>query len=52
MRARTFIKVSFSDQKYNLKGNTHNYLFDYEWDMIDRSVSRNDPTGGVIMSHE
>jgi hypothetical protein len=43
---RTFIKVSFSDQKYNLKGNTHNYLFDYEWDMIDRSVNRNDPTGG------
>lgn len=41
---RTFIKVSISKDKYNLKGNAHNYLFDYGWDMIDRDIKRNHPS--------
>ena len=40
---RTFAKVSFSDQRYNLVGNSHNYDFDYDWPMHERSVVRNDP---------
>ena len=41
---RTFIKVSFSKNRYNLKGNAHNYLFDYNWEMKDRAPERNHPT--------
>jgi hypothetical protein len=41
---RTFVKVSFSDAEYNLKGNTHNPLFNYSWKMFDRSAVRNHPT--------
>lgn len=40
---RAFVKISFSNQQYNLKGNSHNYLFDYDWPMHDRSLIRNDP---------
>lgn len=40
---RTFVKVSFSKEKYNLKGNSHNYLLSYEWEMKDRNVERNHP---------
>lgn len=40
---RTFVKVSISDDKYNLKGNTHNPYFDYDWKMYDRSIVRNHP---------
>jgi hypothetical protein len=40
---RTFAKLSVSKHRYNLKGNAHNYLFDYEWPMFDRSDSRNHP---------
>lgn len=43
---RTFVKVSVSKEKYNLKGNAHNYLFNYDWDMVGRSVDRNCPQGG------
>lgn len=38
---RTFIKVSVSKHKYNLKGNSHNYLIDYDWEMHDRVLVRN-----------
>lgn len=38
---RTFIKISVSKHRYNLKGNSHNYLFDYDWDLADRQVLRN-----------
>lgn len=41
---RTFAKVSVSKEKYNLKGNAHNYLFDYDWKMLDRKQERNHPT--------
>lgn len=42
---RTFIKISISDSKYNLRGNAHNYLLDYNWKMIDRLEERNHPIG-------
>ena len=38
---RTFIKISVSRHRYNLKGNSHNYLFDYDWEMHDRAPNRN-----------
>ena len=38
---RTFVKISLSEHKYNLVGNSHNYLFDYKWEMHDRQVLRN-----------
>lgn len=41
---RSFFKVSFSNERYALLGNSHNHLFDYDWPMIDRTVARNDPS--------
>jgi hypothetical protein len=40
---RTFVKITFSKNKFNLKGNSHNYLLAYDWEMFDRLVSRNHP---------
>lgn len=40
---RSFLKVSFSNSRYNLRGNSHNYLLDYDWEMFDRESVRNDP---------
>lgn len=40
---RLFLKVSFSNDRYDLIGNSHNYLFDYEWPMHSRAEVRNDP---------
>lgn len=40
---RTFVKVSFSKDKYDLIGNTHNYKLDYNWDMKPRNKDRNVP---------
>lgn len=40
---RAFLKVSFSPEKYNLLGNSHNYLLNYNWDMKPREVQRNHP---------
>lgn len=40
---RTFVKISISKEKYNLEGNAHNYLFDYEWKMQQRNKERNHP---------
>lgn len=44
---RCFIKVSFSKDKYNLKGNSINYDLDYSWVMKDRKVERNIPQGEI-----
>jgi len=41
---RTFVKISVSREKYNLVGNAHNHLFDYKWDMYERTEVRNHPT--------
>lgn len=40
---RTFLKLSFSTDKYDLIGNAHNYLLDYNWEMKSRKVERNIP---------
>jgi hypothetical protein len=40
---RSFFKVSFSNERYALLGNSHNHLFDYDWPMASRTVARNDP---------
>lgn len=40
---RTFVKISLSRHKYNLKGNAHNYMLQYNWDMVERSPTRNHP---------
>ncbi len=42
---RTFVKISISKERYNLIGNAHNYLFDYDWPMTERSTTRNHPVG-------
>lgn len=41
---RTFVKVSVSQEKYNLIGNAHNHLFDYNWEMQKRKPYRNHPS--------
>lgn len=38
---RQFVKLSFSNERYNLDGNSHNYLFNYTWPMVMRHASRN-----------
>lgn len=40
---RTFCKISFSKDKYNLEGNSHNSLLDYNWEMRKRKPTRNIP---------
>ena len=40
---RSFLKISFSDDRYDLVGNAHNHLFDYDWPMHPRAAVRNDP---------
>lgn len=39
---RQYVKVSLSNHRYNLKDNSHNYLFDYDWPMHERATIRND----------
>ena len=43
---RTFVKISTSEHQFNLIGNSHNYLFDYDWKMYDRQEVRNMTTYG------
>jgi hypothetical protein len=40
---RIFLKISISRDRYNLIGNAHNHLFDYDWPMMPRSEKRNHP---------
>lgn len=40
---RTFIKISISDDKYNLKGNTMNPDLPHDWKMYNRQTVRNHP---------
>ncbi|RFA12121.1 hypothetical protein B7R22_16960 [Subtercola boreus] len=40
---RSFVKVSFSNDRYDLLGNAHNHGLDYDWPMHERAVTRNDP---------
>lgn len=41
---RTFLKLSFSKERYNLIGNTHNYQLNYDWEMKQREDQRNHPS--------
>jgi hypothetical protein len=51
---RSFLKISLSRDRYNLLGNSHNYLFDYDWKMWSREEVRNDPAyaGGDVGPQE
>jgi hypothetical protein len=52
---RTFIKVVFSPDIFNRIGNDHNYLFDYNWPLYQRSIERNNSSildGYVINDSE
>jgi len=40
---RSFVKVSFSKDKFDLLGNSHNYELEYKWDMKLRNTNRNVP---------
>lgn len=40
---RTFVKISFSEDRYDLIGNSHNYELDYNWKMKARKQDRNIP---------
>lgn len=40
---RSFLKISVSPDRYNLRGNSHNHLFHYSWHMWSREEVRNDP---------
>lgn len=44
---RTFVKISVSRDRYNLKGNAHNYGLKYHWPMVERNVERNHPSADV-----
>lgn len=44
---RTFLKFSISKNQYNLQGNSHNYLIDYDWEMVPRSAIRNHPVADI-----
>jgi len=43
---RTFARISFSDARYDLEGNAHNYSLDYDWPMYRRGEERNDTSAG------
>lgn len=45
---RTFVKISFSQDKYDLEGNSHNYLLDYNWQMNPRKETRNVPQTKIL----
>lgn len=38
---RIFVKLVTSKNRFNLKGNAHNYLFDYDWELGERGKDRN-----------
>jgi hypothetical protein len=40
---RTFFKLSISRDRYDLEGNSKNYLLDYDWPLRKRSMERNVP---------
>ena len=41
---RTFFKMSFSKDKYNLISNSHNYELNYDWELKEREETRNHPS--------
>ena len=49
---RSFLKVSISENKYDMLGNAHNYEFNYKWDMKTRRAARNLTSGEEIKEVE
>lgn len=51
---RTFIKITFSPDIFNRVGNDHNYLFDYDWPLYERTKERNNSSilGGYVDDSE
>lgn len=45
---RAFLKISFSKDMFCLKGNTHNRLLTYDWEMKERGINRNIPQCGSL----
>lgn len=41
IHVRTFVKISVSKHRYNMRGNSRNHLFDYPWEMVERDHTRN-----------
>lgn len=41
---RVFVKFSVSRDRYDLEGNAHNPLLDYDWPLHARAVARNNPS--------
>lgn len=37
---RTFVRISYDTRRFDRLGNTHNPLFDYNWEMIPRDVQK------------
>ncbi len=48
IKPRTFIKLTFSTQIFNREGNDHNYLIDYKWPLIPRTMDRNTSTSNLV----
>ncbi len=48
---RTFARVSFSDDRYDLIGNARNYGLDYNWTMHPRGSTRNDVSARKDTTH-
>lgn len=44
---RAFLKISISKDRYDLIGNSHNYLLDYDWEMRERKADRNIPQQNI-----
>lgn len=44
---RSFVKINFSKDMYDLEGNSHNYLLDYDWEMKPRKEQRNHPQTNI-----
>jgi len=44
---RIFFKLSFSNDKYDLIGNSHNHLINYDWEMKERNSNRNIPQSKI-----
>lgn len=38
---RSFVKISFSNERYDLIGNAHNHTLHYNWPMHPRRIQRN-----------
>lgn len=45
---RTFVKVSFSNDQYDLKGNSVNHKLDLDWQLVDRKLDRNHPASVTV----